>query len=260
MTVGTCVRIQHRKFFRRHLTSSAFGIHTHLALIVQSAKGRRERFTKGVYQSHLADHGGLFAVPERFAGVILAELDFLVAGTGAVLAVDLCPAADKSLAADNGLAGVPIIDDGTLTVQQLAICGQNDYASFKAVKVGVALGHLQIAVLAQHDGAGGVIVLVVVVNQVSLFGKGVQLVLLAGLQKDLALGVGGFVANKTPYFVKTDDEAIGSSDLHRNGRGCGLHSSAACTVGVLDGTVCQSLCIGNGRSRRGCAGTSKCHK
>ena len=61
---------------------------------------------------------------------------------------------------------------------------------------------------------------------------------------------------------ETFDEvlAIGSSDLHRNGRGCGLHSGAACTVGILNGTVCQSLCVGNGRSRRGCAGTSKCHK
>ena len=202
VTVGACVRIQHRQIFRRHLAGGAFSVHTHLALIVQSAKGRRERFTKGVHQRYLADHGGLFAVPEGFAGVILAELDFLIAGAGAVLAVDLCPAAEK------GLAAVSIIDDRSLTVQQLAICGQNDYASFKAVKVGVALGHLQIAVLAQHDGAGGVIVLVVVVNQVSLFGKGVQLVLLAGLQKDLALGVGGFVANKTPYFVKTDDEVL----------------------------------------------------
>ena len=45
----------------------------------------------------------------------------------------------------------------------LAICGQDDHAGFKAVKVGVALGHLQITVLAQHDGAAGVLVLVVVV-------------------------------------------------------------------------------------------------
>ena len=210
-----------------------------------------------MHQRYLADHGGLFAVPEGFAGVILAELDFLIAGAGAVLAVDLCPAAEKGLAAVS-----TIIDDRTLTVQQLAICGQDDHAGFKAVKVGVALGHLQITVLAQHDGAGGVLVLVVVVDQIGFLGEGVQLVLLAGLQKDFAFSIGGFVANKTPYFVKTDDEvlAIGSSDLHRNGRGCGLHSSAACTVGVLDGTVCQSLCIGNGRSRRGCAGTSKCHK
>ena len=112
---------------------------------------------------------------------------------------DLRPATQK------GLAAVSIIDNGTLTVQQLAICGQDDHASFKTIISRVTLSHLHVAVLAQHDGAGGVIVLVVVVDQIGFLGEGVQVILFAGLQKDLAFGVGGLVANKTPYFVKTDE-------------------------------------------------------
>ena len=209
-----------------------------------------------MHQRHLADHGGLLAAPKGFAGVILAELDFLIAGAGAVLAVDLCPAAEK------GLAAVSVIDDGTLTVQQLAFRGQDDHAGFKTIVGRVALGNLQVAVFAQHNGAGGALVFIVVVDQVGFFGEGVQVVLLAGFQKDLAFSVGSLRADKAAHLAEADREvlAVSTGDLHGNGRGCGLHSGAACTVRILDGTVCQRLCVGNRRSRRRCAGTSKCHK
>nr|DAI37360.1 MAG TPA: hypothetical protein [Caudoviricetes sp.] len=231
----------------------------HLALIVQSTEGGRERLTQSVHQRYLADHGSLFAVPKRLSGVVFTELDFLIAGTGAVFAVDLRPAAQKGLAAVS-----TIIDDRTLTVQQLAICGQDDHASFKTIVGRVTLGHLQIAVLTQHNGACGVGVLVVVVDEIGFLGEGVQVILLAGLQKDLAFGVGGLRADEAAHLAEADREVltIGSGDLHRHGRGCGLHSGVACTVGILNGTVCQRLDVGNGAGCGGrrCAGTSECHK
>ena len=75
-------------------------------LSYRAPEGGRERFTKGVHQRYLADHGGLCRSRGILLGVILLSFDFPVAGiTGAVFAVDLRPAAEK------GLATVAIIDD-----------------------------------------------------------------------------------------------------------------------------------------------------
>ena len=142
---------------------------------------------------------------------------------------------------------------------------QHDDAGLKAVKGRVPFGHLYVTVLAQDDGAGGVLAVVVVVDQIGLFCEGVQPVLLAGLQKDLALGVGGLGADEVAHVGKADREmlAICGGDLHRHGRGSGLqgralggallHSSHA-GCGALDrgGSGC-------GRGGRRCAVASECH-
>ena len=85
---------------------------------------------------------------------------------------------------------------------------QHDDAGLKAVKGRVPFGHLHVTVLAQDDGAGGVFAVVVVVDQIGLFGEGVQPVLLAGLQKDLALGVGGLGADEVAHVGKADREML----------------------------------------------------
>nr|DAG77405.1 MAG TPA: hypothetical protein [Caudoviricetes sp.] len=227
-----------------------------LALIAQSAKSRRERFAQSVHQCHLADHGSLFAAPKRFACVIFTELDFLIAGAGAVLSVNLRPAAEK------GLSTVPIVDNGALAVQQLTVSCKHDDTRFKAVIGRVTLCHLHIAVFAQHDGACGILVLVVVVDQIGFFCERVQVILLASLQKDLAFGVGGLGADEIPHVSKAHGEVltIRTGDLHRYGRGRSLQGRAACTACALQGTVCHSLGVGNGRSGRSRAGSIECHK
>nr|DAH37944.1 MAG TPA: hypothetical protein [Caudoviricetes sp.] len=254
MTVGPFIGVQHWQLFGRHIAGGAFDIHAHLALVVQRAEGGRERLAQGVHQCHLADHGSLFATPERFAGIVFAELDFLIAGTDAVLAVDLCPAAEKSLA---------VVSNGPLTFEQLAVSSQHDHASFKTVIGRMPLGHLEIAVLAKHNGAGRALVFIVVVDQVSFLGEGVQVILLAGLQKDLAFSIRGFRLNKITDVRKAHGEvlAIGTGDLHRNGRGSRLQSRIASDSSALHGAICQSLRVGNraGCGGRRCARTVKCH-
>ena len=194
-------------------------------------------------QGYLADHGGGPDDPLALAGVVLAQFDLLIAGAGTVLAINPCPAAQQLL---------PIVDDGTFPALDLAI-GQDDHPGLEAVVVGVPLGHLHIAALAQHDGGGSVVALVVVVDEVGLFGEGVEVVGPAGLQKDLALGVGGLGADEVPHVLKADGEmlAVGGLDLHRLGGSGRGHGGAAgrlklgCCLGGTGGGVgrCGALAV-----------------
>ena len=79
------------------LHSGGLCIHMDFALIAEGAEGGGEGFPQRMDKGDLADHGGLFALPQGFPGVVLGQLHFLVAGTGAVFAVDLGPAAQKIL-------------------------------------------------------------------------------------------------------------------------------------------------------------------
>src|SRR5699024_117627 len=189
----------------------------------------------GMDQGHLADHGGGPDGPLALAGVVLAQLDLLVAGAGTVLAINSCPAAQQLL---------PIVDDGPFPALDLAI-GQDDHPGLEAVVVGVPLGHLHIAALAQHDGGGSVVALVVVVDEVGLFGEGVEVVGPAGLQKDLALGVGGLGADEVPHVIKADGEmlAVGGLDLYR----------LAGDQGLLAGCLKLGRCLG-GAGGSACSG------
>src|SRR5699024_10897799 len=104
-----------------------------------------------------------------------------------------------------------------------------------------------IAALAQHDGGGSVVALVVVVDEVGLFGEGVEVVGPAGLQKDLALCVGGLGADEVPHVIKADGEmlAVGGLDLYRLAGDQGL--LAGCLkLGRCRGGAGGSACSGGG--------------
>ena len=203
----------------------------------------------------LADHGGLFALPQGFPGVVLGQLHFLVAGTGAVFAVDLGPAAQKLLV---------LVNDGTLPL--LVISShliKDDDAGLEAVIAGMTFGHLKITVLAQNDGAGGLFAVVVVVDEVGFLRERIQPILLAGLEEDLALGICGLGADKVADVREADNHvlAVGRGDLHRFGRAGSLKSVALdCTLlhrGHPGSRGISGVC---GHGGRRCAGTGKSHK
>ena len=227
-----------------------------LALVIERAEGGGECFPQGMDKGNLADHGSFFALPQRFAGVVFGQLHFLVTGAGAVLAIDFGPAAQKFLA---------LVDDGTLPL--LVLPGhliEDDDPGLEAVIAGVTLCHLQVAVLAQNDGAGGVLAVVIVVDEVGFLGKGIQAVLLAGLEENLAFGIGGFLTDEVADIREADGHvlAVGRSDLHGLGRAGSLQSAA------LGGTLLHCSHPGGGGGASGvcghggrrCAGTRKSHK
>ena len=198
----------------------------------------------------------------------VADVDFAVINGNYALAAGLKISDALATEDANGTAAqkfLVLVDDGTLPL--LVLPGhliEDDDPGLEAVIAGVTLCHLQVAVLAQNDGAGGVLAVVIVVDEVGFFGKGIQAVLLAGLEENFAFGIGGFLTDEVADIREADGHvlAVGRSDLHGLGRAGSLQSAA------LGGTLLHCSHPGGGGGASGvcghggrrCAGTRKSHK